>query len=82
MYLDDLIAAIDRYVEAKESLKADSAAACYDWDCGIANEMSGSFATAGHRERMEQAKDELRVALDRYIDSRVECALKKGCPEA
>ena len=77
MHFDELIAAIDRYMEAKESVKADSSAACYDWDCGIANEMGGSFATAGLRVHLEKAKKGLEAALDRYIDTRVEFALNR-----
>ena len=77
MHLNELIAAIDQYMEAKESLKADSSTACYDWDCGIANEMIDSFVTAGHRERLDKAKGNLEAALDRYIDTRVDIALRK-----
>lgn len=75
--IDALLVALDEYFEVRDKLKADSAAACYDWDCGMAGELDGSFAAESHRDELEKAKKALEDSLNSLIDKRVETVLRK-----
>ena len=74
---DELLFAIDEYTRAKDALKTESAAVCYDWDCGIANEMGESFAAASNGAGLNKARQSLEAALDKYIDLRVTATVEK-----
>jgi hypothetical protein len=74
---DELLFAIDEYTLAKDALKTESADVCYDWDCGIANEMGGAFAAASNGDGLNKARQTLEAALDKYVDLRVQAAVEK-----
>jgi hypothetical protein len=74
---DELLAALDAYLEVRDKLKQDSVAVCHDWDCGMAGELDGSFAAESHREELEKARRALEDSLNNLVDKRVESALRK-----
>jgi hypothetical protein len=71
MSFDILLAAVDRYVALRKEMEVNKSSVCYDWDCGIANELGGPFIGSDQQEQLDQAKTALESALNRYIDERI-----------
>ena len=76
MNIETLLTAVDKYIRTKKETEHDETVMCSDWDCGIANELSGGFIDPDHQQQLDQAKAALETALNQYIDARIASRLK------
>jgi hypothetical protein len=77
MGFEALLSMIDHYVEVKSEPVKTSAVHMSDWDCGLAMEFESSYAEAGRKEQLDQARIALEKALNDYIDGRVRAAIER-----
>lgn len=80
MELESLLDAIEQYVSAREipNVKAPgSSGSSADWDCGLSGEFGESYSVSWQRgQKLAEAKERLRKALNDYVDERVRLALE------
>jgi hypothetical protein len=72
-----LLNAVEHYVVAREILDVRSSGSSSDWDCGLSGEFGESYSVSWQRgQKLAEAKERLRAALNDYIDERVRLALQ------
>lgn len=79
MQFESLLSAIEQYASARDVQEVKSSGGGSDWDCGLSGEFGEGYSASWARgQKLAEARDRLRKALDAYIDERVRLALQAG----
>ncbi|MHC1742308.1 MAG: hypothetical protein AB9873_04635 [Syntrophobacteraceae bacterium] len=82
MQFESLLSAIEQYASARDVPEVRSSGGGSDWDCGLSGEFGEAYSASWARgQKLAEARERLRKALDEYIDERVRLALRNSRTE-